>query len=212
MFFCNSGTEANEAAIKLARKCGLSPRRTRAHDDPGVQRLVSRPDASARSPPPTTRRIAKASGRCRPAFAFTPFNDARRAAKRDRRSHRGVYRRAGARRERRASRRRESFCAAARRLCDERGALLIFDEIQCGMGRTGTLFAFEQFGIRPDIVTMAKSLANGLPIGALLGQRSGRAAALRRAITARPSAVPRSRAPQRSHICVFATNSISTRT
>ena len=60
------------------------------------------------------------------------------------------------------------FLAAARRLCDERGALLIFDEIQCGMGRIGSLFAFERFGVRPDVVTMAKALANGLPIGVVL--------------------------------------------
>ena len=60
------------------------------------------------------------------------------------------------------------FLQTARRLCDERGALLIFDEVQCGMGRTGSLFAFEQFGVRPDVVTLAKALANGLPIGAML--------------------------------------------
>ncbi|MGH8164957.1 MAG: aminotransferase class III-fold pyridoxal phosphate-dependent enzyme, partial [Rhodanobacteraceae bacterium] len=61
-----------------------------------------------------------------------------------------------------------AFLAAARRLCDERGALLIFDEIQCGMGRLGPLFAFEHAGVRPDVVTLAKALANGLPIGAML--------------------------------------------
>jgi acetylornithine aminotransferase/acetylornithine/N-succinyldiaminopimelate aminotransferase len=57
---------------------------------------------------------------------------------------------------------------AARSACDEHGAALIFDEIQTGMGRTGTFFAFEQLGVRPQLVTLAKSLANGLPIGALL--------------------------------------------
>jgi acetylornithine/succinyldiaminopimelate/putrescine aminotransferase len=58
-------------------------------------------------------------------------------------------------------------------LCDERGALLIFDEIQCGMGRLGSLFAFESFGVTPDALTMAKALANGLPIGVLLaGERA----------------------------------------
>jgi acetylornithine/succinyldiaminopimelate/putrescine aminotransferase len=60
------------------------------------------------------------------------------------------------------------FLQEARRLCSERGALLMFDEIQCGMGRLGTLFAFDYFGVRPDVVTIAKSLANGLPIGAVL--------------------------------------------
>ena len=60
------------------------------------------------------------------------------------------------------------FLQAARRLCDERGALLIFDEIQCGMGRLGPLFAYQHFGVTPDVITMAKALANGLPIGAML--------------------------------------------
>ena len=57
-------------------------------------------------------------------------------------------------------------CAAAREACDRSGALLIFDEIQCGMGRTGTLWAFEQTPVGPDVLTVAKSLASGLPIGA----------------------------------------------
>lgn len=60
------------------------------------------------------------------------------------------------------------FLAAARRLADLHGALLIFDEIQCGLGRTGTLFAFQQSGIVPDIVTLAKPLGGGLPLGAVL--------------------------------------------
>jgi acetylornithine aminotransferase len=60
------------------------------------------------------------------------------------------------------------FLAAARALADEHGALLVLDEIQCGVGRTGSFFAWEQLGVRPDAVTLAKGLANGLPIGALL--------------------------------------------
>src|SRR5207342_2541894 len=61
-----------------------------------------------------------------------------------------------------------AFIAAARMLADEHGALLVFDEIQCGLGRTGSFFAWEQLGVRPDAVTLAKALANGLPIGCLL--------------------------------------------
>src|SRR5437763_16768261 len=60
------------------------------------------------------------------------------------------------------------FLAAARRMADRTGAILIFDEIQCGLGRTGTLFAFQQSGIVPDIVTLAKPLGGGLPLGAVL--------------------------------------------
>jgi len=60
------------------------------------------------------------------------------------------------------------YLAAIRALCDRHGLLLILDEIQVGMGRTGTLFAYEQCGVRPDILTLAKALGNGLPIGAML--------------------------------------------
>jgi acetylornithine/succinyldiaminopimelate/putrescine aminotransferase len=58
------------------------------------------------------------------------------------------------------------YLQAVRRLCDEREALLIVDEVQCGLGRTGRWFGFEHAGIKPDIVTMAKALGNGMPIGA----------------------------------------------
>jgi acetylornithine/succinyldiaminopimelate/putrescine aminotransferase len=60
------------------------------------------------------------------------------------------------------------FVAAARALADEHGAMLVFDEVQAGVGRTGTFFAWEQLGVRPDAVALAKGLANGLPIGCLL--------------------------------------------
>jgi acetylornithine/N-succinyldiaminopimelate aminotransferase len=60
---------------------------------------------------------------------------------------------------------------AAREACDEHGALLIFDEIQCGMGRTGTLWAHEQLGVRPDVMTVAKGLGGGLPVGACVTSR-----------------------------------------
>jgi acetylornithine/N-succinyldiaminopimelate aminotransferase len=66
-----------------------------------------------------------------------------------------------------------AYLERARRLCDERGALLLFDEVQCGMGRIGPTFAFQYFGVVPDAVTIAKALANGLPIGAVLaGERA----------------------------------------
>ena len=64
-----------------------------------------------------------------------------------------------------------NFMKALRKRCDETGALLILDEIQCGMGRTGTLFAFEQYGIQPDILTIAKAFGGGLPIGAFISSQ-----------------------------------------
>jgi acetylornithine/N-succinyldiaminopimelate aminotransferase len=62
----------------------------------------------------------------------------------------------------------EELLRAARAACDAHGAALVFDEIQCGMGRTGTLWAYEQAGIVPDAITVAKALGGGLPIGALV--------------------------------------------
>lgn len=66
----------------------------------------------------------------------------------------------------------KAYMKAVRKRCDETGALLILDEIQCGMGRTGTLFAFEQFGIVPDILTIAKAFGGGLPIGAFIADKN----------------------------------------
>ena len=64
----------------------------------------------------------------------------------------------------------DNYLAAVRTWCDQKGILLILDEIQTGMGRTGTLFAYEQYGIEPDIMTLAKGLASGIPIGAILAK------------------------------------------
>lgn len=68
----------------------------------------------------------------------------------------------------------EEFLAGVRSLCDEHDALLMLDEIQCGMGRTGTMFAWQGYGVKPDVMTAAKALGNGVPIGAFLA--SGKAA------------------------------------
>lgn len=62
----------------------------------------------------------------------------------------------------------EEFLKGVRSLCDEYGALLILDEIQCGMGRSGSMFAWQEYGVKPDVMTVAKALGNGLPIGAFL--------------------------------------------
>ncbi len=70
----------------------------------------------------------------------------------------------------------EAYLQAVRKKCDETGALLILDEIQCGMGRTGKLFAFEHFGIVPDMLTIAKAFGGGLPIGALVASEENLAA------------------------------------
>ena len=166
VFFCNSGTEANEAAIKLARKLAYrrgKPQRTTILACTGSfhGRTLGALAATANDA------YREGFGPLPEGFAFTPFNDvaALERAIDDRTAAFIVEPVQGESGIHPAT---PEFLAAARRLCDERGALLIFDEIQCGMGRTGRFFAFERFGIRPDVVTLAKALANGLPIGAML--------------------------------------------
>ncbi len=60
----------------------------------------------------------------------------------------------------------EEFMKGIRKLCDEEGILMICDEVQCGMGRTGSMFTWQSYGIRPDIMSMAKAIGNGIPVGA----------------------------------------------
>jgi acetylornithine/succinyldiaminopimelate/putrescine aminotransferase len=62
----------------------------------------------------------------------------------------------------------QAFLSGLRQLCDEAGALLVFDEVQCGLGRTGKLWGYENYGVEPDLMSLAKPLAGGLPIGAVL--------------------------------------------
>jgi acetylornithine/succinyldiaminopimelate/putrescine aminotransferase len=62
----------------------------------------------------------------------------------------------------------QAFLSGLRQLCDEAGALLVFDEVQCGLGRTGKLWGYQNYGVEPDLMSLAKPLAGGLPIGAVL--------------------------------------------
>ncbi len=166
VFFCNSGTEANEAAIKLARKFAYRngfPERSTVVACTGsfhgrtYGALAATANVSYR----------EGFGPLPEGFRFTPFNDvsALDTAIDDETAAFIVEPVQGESGVNPATR---AFLERARALCDERGALLVFDEVQCGMGRLGKLFAFEHFGVRPDIVTLSKALGNGLPIGAML--------------------------------------------
>ncbi len=170
-FFCNSGTEANEAAIKLARKAAY-----RRSEPDRVRILACTGSFHGR----TLGALAATAndaykvgfGPLPEGFAFVPFNDAAalEAALDETVAALIVEPVQGESGVHLAT---VEFLRAARRLCDEWGALLIFDEIQCGAGRLGPFFAFDAFGVTPDVVTMAKALANGLPIGAVLaGERA----------------------------------------
>ena len=169
-FFVNSGTEANEAALKLARRRGHAR---------GASEIV----AAEGSFHGRTMGALAATGQPKyrepfeplPAgFRHVPFNDvdALRAAIGERtaavllepiQGESGIHPAT------------DVFLTAAREACDAVGALLIFDEVQSGMGRTGTFFAFEQTPVVPDVVTLAKGLGGGVPIGAVLATEAAAA-------------------------------------
>jgi acetylornithine/N-succinyldiaminopimelate aminotransferase len=166
-FFGNSGAEANEAAIKLARKHrrgGEIVVLEEAFHGRTLGALSATPQRAKQEPfEPLV-----------PGFVVVPRDDpeALAAAVSERtaavmiepvQGECGVWPIS------------EEMLRAAREACDRSGALLVFDEIQCGMGRTGTLWAFELTGVRPDVFTVAKSLASGLPIGACVagGEAAG---------------------------------------
>ena len=159
-FFCNSGAEAVEAALKYARK---------ATGRPGIVALEGSFHGRTMGALSATGQPAKreAFGPLVPGVTFATLNDVESlvaAARPDT----GVILLEPVQGEGGVRPATPEFLAAARTLADELGALLVLDEVQTGVGRTGTFFCFEQLGIRPDAVTLAKGLANGLPIGALL--------------------------------------------
>ncbi len=166
-FFCNSGAEANEGAIKLARKWALE-------NKPGATRVVS----ALRSFHGRTLATLAATGQPSKQDSFRPLprgfshvalNDIEALDEaldeevcavllEPVQGEGGVWPCT------------PEYLAAARRLCDERRALLMFDEVQTGCHRTGPAFAFQGYGVTPDVITLAKSLANGLPIGAIVAR------------------------------------------
>jgi acetylornithine aminotransferase len=159
-FFCNSGSEANEAAIKYARK---------ATGKPGVialeQSFHGRTTGSLAVTGQPAKRAAFEPLLPGARFAVPNDVDSLHAAASD---DVGLILVEPVLGEGGVIPLTPAFLAAAAALASELGALLAFDEVQTGIGRTGTFFAFEQLGVRPQLVTLAKGLANGLPIGALL--------------------------------------------
>lgn len=162
VYLCNSGTEANEAAFKMIRK----------HAGPGKYLVAAENAFHGR-----TMGALSLTGKKSIRDPFVPFSaevrfvpfgdvDALRAAVTSdcaavvlepTQGEAGVVPAP------------DGYLAAARKVCDETGALLVLDEIQSGIGRTGTWFAYQHEGVRPDIITLAKGLGGGVPIGACLG-------------------------------------------
>lgn len=166
VFFCNSGAEANEAAIKLARKYG----KERGASD-RYEIITARNSFHGRTMATLTatgqEKVQHGFEPLVPGFKHVPYNDLRAMA-------RAVDSRTAAilvepiQGEGGVCVPDDDYLPGLRKLCDEAGLLLILDEIQTGVGRTGTLWAYEQSGVTPDVMTVAKALANGVPIGAML--------------------------------------------
>ncbi len=168
VFFCNSGAEANEAAIKLARKYFYDRgenRRVRiiAMEQSFHGRTMATLSATGQD------KIKKGFAPVLEGFDFVPFNDPGALQAKIGPDHCAVLIEP-IQGEGGVCCPDADYLTAVRRICDENGSLLIFDEIQTGMGRTGRLFAHTHFGVEPDIMTLAKALANGLPIGAMLAR------------------------------------------
>lgn len=166
VFFCNSGAEANEAAFKLARKYG----KERGASD-RYEIIATRNSFHGR-----TLATVTATGQEKyqhgfeplmPGFKHVPYNDLR-AMERALDSRTAAILVEPIQGEGGVHVPDADYLPGLRKLCDERGALLILDEIQTGMARTGRLWAYEHAGVEPDIMTLAKALANGVPIGATL--------------------------------------------
>lgn len=166
VFFCNSGAEANEAAIKLARKY--------AHENMGPDKfeLITMKDSFHGR----TMATITATGQEKFQFGFTPllegftyvpFNDLQALEAAISGKTCGIMLEP-IQGEGGVNIPDDNYLACVREICDRHGILLIIDEVQTGMGRTGKLFAYEHYGIKPDIMTLAKALANGIPAGAML--------------------------------------------
>jgi acetylornithine/N-succinyldiaminopimelate aminotransferase len=168
VFFCNSGAESVEAALKLARRYGHDTRgadcyeviclensfhgRTLATLTATGQSIYQQgfeplPAGFVHVPPDNVSALERAAGPRTAAILLEPIQGEGGVVPID-----------------------DGFLRAAREICDRLGALLMFDEVQVGVGRTGSLFAYEQTPVVPDVLCLAKALANGFPIGAMLAR------------------------------------------
>ena len=167
VFFCNSGLEANEAAIKLARKFGhdkgIDLPQIVVYDKAFHGRSIATLSATG------NEKIQQGFGPMVDGFIRVPLNDidALQKATAARQDVVAVFLET-IQGEGGVNPARVEYLQAVRKLCDERGWLLMIDEVQCGMGRTGKWFAHQWAGILPDVMPLAKGLASGVPIGAVV--------------------------------------------
>ena len=169
-FFCNSGAEANEAAIKLVRKYAKEKlNRNRFEIITMEKSFHGRTMATITAT--GQEKVQKGFEPLLPGFKYAPFNniDAVKKAINKKTAAVMVEPIQG---EGGVNIPDNDYLKKLRRLCNDEGILLVFDEVQTGMGRTGRLFAYEHYNIEPDIMTLAKALGNGVAIGAMLARDS----------------------------------------
>ncbi|MCF8011728.1 MAG: acetylornithine transaminase, partial [Clostridiales bacterium] len=172
-FFCNSGAEANEGAIKLARKYAKNKGNQDKYEIiTALQSFHGRTLATitATGQP----KFQKGFEPLPEGFNYVPFNDLD-ALKNAVGPHTCAIMLEPVQGEGGVNPAYTSYLEGVKSLCRENDLLLIFDEIQCGMGRTGALFACESYGVEPDILTLPKALAGGFPIGAVLAKEKAAA-------------------------------------
>ncbi|MCF6180301.1 MAG: aspartate aminotransferase family protein, partial [Geopsychrobacter sp.] len=168
VFFCNSGAEANEAAVKLARKYSLEK-----YGEDRSEILTALASFHGRTycgiSATGQEKVKQGFAPLLPGFRHLPFGDIEALRE-------GIGEQTCAimleplQGEGGVNLPPQGYFKQVRELCDDKGLLLILDEVQTGCGRTGSLFAYEQEGIEPDIMTLAKGLASGVPIGAMLAK------------------------------------------
>ena len=166
VFFTNSGTEAIEGALKVARKYAYNKDDSKDYEFIAMNHSFHGRSMGALAVT-GNKHYQEAFGPMIPGIKFANYNDLESVKQlvNDKtcaiifetvQGEGGIYPATN------------EFIQGVRKLCDEKGILLVLDEIQCGMGRTGTMFAYEQYGVKPDILTVAKALGCGVPIGAFL--------------------------------------------
>ncbi|MBR6696814.1 MAG: aspartate aminotransferase family protein [Lachnospiraceae bacterium] len=168
VFFTNSGTEAIEGAIKLAKKYAYLKDGSTDHEIIAMNHSFHGRSMGALSVT-GNKKYQEAFGPLIPGIKFADYNDLEsvKALINDKtcailfetvQGEGGIFPAT------------KEFITEVRKICDEKGILLILDEIQCGMGRTGSMFAYQQYGVTPDIMTCAKALGCGIPVGAFVAK------------------------------------------
>jgi len=171
VFFTNSGAEAIEGAIKIARKYSYKKDGKTNHEIIAMNKSFHGRSTGALSVTGNPK-YQEAFRPLLPGIKFADFNDLKSVEKLVNKKTCAIILEP-IQGEGGITPATKEFILGIKKICDEKDILLIFDEIQCGMGRTGTMFAYEQYGVKPDIITVAKALGCGVPVGAFL--TSGRA-------------------------------------